>query len=192
MLKDKQVPWLQITLVLIFLLLLALVKLGDSEAKVRTENQRLNDKIQKLEERIETLDKTQNKLEKEIKKLKSSKATPPKQKETALSPQNYPAQAANYSVGKEYIVKKIQARFGTDPRILTLVNCESGFSPTVVSPIDKNGHVNVGLFQINMCHGQTIAHWQNIDTNIQKAWELSKGGTDWSPWPTCKYTAGLI
>ena len=120
-------------------------------------------------------------------KIKAEKYIPPPPKPQVVQAVNYPIVPSN----KTQIIKAIQTRFGTDPRILTLVNCESGFNSQAVSPIDNNGYQNSGLFQINLVHGGSAEYWFDIQRNINKAWELSNGGTNWSPWPTCKYTAGL-
>ena len=141
-------------------------------------------KIEKLEKGNKQLDTKKDKQDREIKNLK--KDIKDLQKELQAKRVGHLYQASSSEV-----ISKIQAKFGTDPRILALVKCESKFSTSVVSPIDRNGFRNVGLFQINLTHGQTVNYWQNIDNNIQKAWELSSGGTNWNPWPTCKYTAGL-
>ena len=116
-------------------------------------------------------------MEKQIKKLKSSK------------------KAANQSAAtpsENKIVNAIYAKFGNRPVIVKLAICESSLNPREFNPVDTNGHWDAGIFQINGVHGMTPEHWFNVDRNVQKAWELSNGGTNWYPWPTCSRSVGLI
>lgn len=74
----------------------------------------------------------------------------------------------------------------------------SSMNPAIVSPPNKNGTVDIGLWQINSSHiGQTLtdAHgnkfvvqsqaWlQDPRNNAMTAAALSSNGTDWHPWST--------
>lgn len=71
----------------------------------------------------------------------------------------------------------IQAYFGEahSEAACRVSYCESRWNPDAVSP---GGHV--GYFQISPIHGWHAS--TDPETNVAFAYELSKGGTDWSQW----------
>lgn len=71
----------------------------------------------------------------------------------------------------------ITAVFGTTaPKACRVAKCESEWRTWVISP---SGH-DVGLFQINRIHGIHASTNELVNTTF--AYQLSKQGTDWSPW----------
>lgn len=171
-------------LTVVVLFSLALVKLADNLSEARSQ-------VNKLEQQKDKLDKEIKKLQEENKQLKIVKAQNEAAKNskpviTAKPPTRVPT--ATFS-GRETIVAAIYAKFGERPQLLTLVQCESGFSPTVISP-----QGDMGLFQVKAsAHPQyPVATLLSVEGNINAAWEISNGGTNWHPWPNCGRTAGLI
>ena len=168
---------------LILLLLVALLRREDQGARIRTNEKEIN-KIEKQ------LDKRFDKLEEEINKLKISKkakSTPTQVAATQPQPPQKPA--VTYNIPDNVIVQAIYAKFGNRPQIVQLAVCESGLQPTVVSP-----YGDVGVFQVNAAsHPQyPMDQLLNYQGNIQAAWEISNGGTNWGPWPNCAKVANLL
>lgn len=66
---------------------------------------------------------------------------------------------------------------------LRIINAESGGNQFIVSPINRNGTRDVGLFQINDVHGLTEAMRMNAEANVAFAASLfARSG--WQPWST--------
>lgn len=74
---------------------------------------------------------------------------------------------------------------------------ESGGRPTAHNPNAGTGDNSYGLFQINMLGGMGPARRRQFGlssnealfdplTNAKVAYQMSRGGTDWSPWSTYK------
>jgi hypothetical protein len=65
---------------------------------------------------------------------------------------------------------------------------ESGFRANVAG-VNDDGSIDVGLFQINSInHGtKPVEYWTDPWVNALKAYEMSNGGSNWSPWYVWKY-----
>ena len=76
----------------------------------------------------------------------------------------------------------IHAVFGPQgEKAVRVAFCESNLNPGAVG----YGGSYLGLFQIWVGHGYD--YWSLFDPtyNAWAAWDLSRGGADWTPWPTC-------
>lgn len=89
----------------------------------------------------------------------------------------------------------IRAKFGANAdKALAIANCESGLNPNAIG--DKSlmylqsgtyYGASYGLFQIRYLPGRPSPDWLIIpENNIQKAYEMSGGGVNWSAWSCAK------
>lgn len=66
---------------------------------------------------------------------------------------------------------------------LRIIQAESGGNASIISPVNRNGTRDVGLFQINDVHGLSTAARQDPETNVRFAAQLfARSG--WQPWST--------
>lgn len=70
---------------------------------------------------------------------------------------------------------------------------ESGGNPQATSPVNSNGTVDKGLWQINSVHTALISGHDVYDPaqNAAMMFSLSNGGTKWTAWSTYKNGAYL-
>lgn len=70
---------------------------------------------------------------------------------------------------------------------------ESGGDTDVVSPQNRNGTYDFGLWQVNEVHKDLLAshNWRDPADNAAMMFEISNGGKNWSPWSTYKSGAYL-
>ena len=92
---------------------------------------------------------------------------------------------------------KIRAKFGVNAEsALAIAKCETNFNPLAVGDLGIDGGTNpsYGLFQIRYFGGArgTIEQLHDVDYNINKAYEMSGGGTNWAPWYNCAVKNGLL
>jgi len=84
------------------------------------------------------------------------------------------------------IVEYTQKKFGNRSKIaLAIFNAESGLRADAQN-INADGSVDRGIAQINSCHCGWVdcSRLLNWEYNIDVAYQLSRGGTDWSQWTT--------
>ena len=93
------------------------------------------------EEAIERLEQEKQQLNKELEVKRETKLAEAKKKDKPAT--------VRTPLGKDKIVAEVYATFGTDPRILTLIQCESGFRADAVGYDASYNQHNYGLFQIS-------------------------------------------
>ena len=164
--------WIALTGALALLVLVLAVT-----AEVRHSNENT---IQKLEQ-----DKIQ--LNKELEAKRETKPVAKTKEVSKPAPVNVAV-----PVGKDALVAAVYATFGKDSRLLTLVNCESGWN-TQATGYDGAPYYqyNYGLFQVASTHGYSASYLYNPYNNIKVAKQiyLAQG---WGAWPTCSRVAGFI
>ena len=162
--------WIALTLALT-LLVMVLSVTGETDSKQRVEIKELKQDKNNL---IQELEKTNEKAVAETKKKLK------------------PAPVYVNPLGKEKLVAAVYATFGKDPRILTLIQCESDWNATATG---WDGHpwyqYNYGLFQIADVHSYSAAFLYNPYNNIKVAKTLYDS-SGWGNWPTCARIAGLV
>lgn len=142
---------------------------------------------------IKTLQEQNKKLNKDLKDATTKKIERERlaklQQEVQAVVQPSRSIPSGFVGGRDDIVQAIYAKFGERPEIITLVMCESGLRETAISP---NG--DYGLFQVKAsAHPQyPTATLLSVQGNIDAAWDISNGGTNWGPWPQCGVRAGLL
>lgn len=118
----------------------------------------------------------------------------------ALEKQRAAQEAAlNYynkaALSNQEAADKIRAKFGANAdKALAIASCESGMRSSAVGDVGlaywQNGvkyGESFGLFQIRYLPGRPSPEWLlNADNNIQKAFEMSGGGTTWKAWSCAK------
>ena len=157
--------WIALTLALA-LLVMVLSVTGETKQRVELKQEK-NNLIQELE-------KTNEKAVAETKKKLK------------------PAPVYVNPMGKEALVAAVYATFGKDPRLLTLIQCESGWNTQATG---YDGHpwyqYNYGLFQVASTHGYSAEYLFNPYNNIKVAKQIYDRQS-WSAWPTCARIAGLV
>lgn len=79
------------------------------------------------------------------------------------------------------IVALCKQRGFKDPYLAAAVAmAESGGNPGAINAANSDGSTDRGLFQINSVHGALST--TDLHANIDAAFKISSGGTDWSPW----------
>jgi len=77
----------------------------------------------------------------------------------------------------------IEKKFGKDARIaLAIVSAESSWNEEAVNK-NKNGSIDVGLFQVNSIHGYDIEDLKDPFYNIDIAYKIFKRDS-WKAWAT--------
>lgn len=73
-----------------------------------------------------------------------------------------------------------------DPNLTAAIAlAESGGDPSAINTSNEDGSVDRGLLQINSVHAQYIAaRLFEPDYNAQAGYDISSGGTDYTPWVT--------
>ena len=154
------------------------------ESEIQRKEQELKDQKKKTQEQDKKIKQLNKKLESKLLKQQLASKQPPEAPVNPTTPLTQP--------NHRNILAMVYTRFGNRPQIWNLVLCESGGNNRALNPVDTNGYWDAGLFQINGVHGMTPEYWFNPINNIEKAWQLSKGGTYWYPWPNCARSVGLI
>ena len=88
---------------------------------------------------------------------------------------------------REAIETKIRAKFGKyGDYAVKIAQCESGMNPKAIGDLhlDNGTNPSYGLLQIRYFGGArgTVEQLLDVDYNINKAYEMSGGGTNWQPW----------
>ena len=161
--------WIALTLALT-LLVMVLSVTGETDSKQRVEIKELK---QDKNKSIQELEKTNEKAVAETKKKLK------------------PAPVYVNPMGKDQIVQAIYKEFWPDRRIVTLVQCESGFNPVAVGYDASHNQYNYGLFQVSQYHGYNFDYLKNPYNNIKVAKTLYDS-SGWGNWPTCARIAGLV
>lgn len=66
---------------------------------------------------------------------------------------------------------------------VAIAGAESSFDPDANSSgLNANGSVDYGLWQINSVHRPPVPDIYDPAVNAGWMWEISNGGSDWSPW----------
>lgn len=80
------------------------------------------------------------------------------------------------------IVGLTEQRGFRDPHMAAAIAMAESRGNTCATNANSNGSIDRGLFQINSVHGglSTI----DLSANLDAAYRISKGGTDWSAWVT--------
>ncbi len=103
------------------------------------------------------------------------------------------------NVGNSEVAQMIRAKFGSNAdKALAVANCESGLDANDIGDkklqFMKNGVLygaSYGIFQIRYLPGRPDPNWLlNPQNNIDKAFEMSAGGTKWSAW-SCARKLGI-
>lgn len=141
----------------------------------------------------------QKKIEEEQKLAEEQK----KQAEIARQKTLKAAQAKlllKYSnVSNSELVNMIRAKFGTNAdKAIAIANCESGIDANDIGDkrlqFMKNGTLygaSYGIFQIRYLPGRQDPNWLlDPQNNINKAYEMSGGGANWSAW-SCARKLGI-
>lgn len=78
--------------------------------------------------------------------------------------------------------------YGGDPAkagmAAAIALAESGGNSNAINSSNSNGSIDRGLFQINSIHGSNST--TDVASNVRYAIQLSKNGTDWTPWTVFK------
>ena len=156
-------------LIFVILLFMATLTIYDLE-KIKQNLEQLKDRYEKL------------------KISKKAKSTPRKVTATQPKPQQ---PAAVYPVDRNDIEQAIFNTFWVDSRLLTLVNCESGFDPQAIGYDASHNQYNYGLFQISQYHGWSHDYLINPYNNI-KAAKVIYDRQGFYAWPSCSKIAGLL
>jgi hypothetical protein len=127
--------------------------------------------------------KEEVKKEKEIKKQQPVLVASVPRVRPTVAPLSLP-------VNKQTIVEKIRAKFGgSAPTAIAVAMCESGIRNEAEGH-NTDGSTDYGVFQINSVHrakvGGDLSKLHNVDINIQVAYQISGGGSNWNPWTTYK------
>jgi hypothetical protein len=92
-------------------------------------------------------------------------------------------------MSKAELVALYTAHDFPDPNLAAAVAlAESGGVPTAVNDQNDDGSVDSGLLQINSVHGYDPDRLLEPDYNADAGYDVSSGGTDWTPWVT--YNSG--
>jgi len=168
-----------LALILVGLLIFALVNTADDRTKAKLQLDEINTKLENLQEENQQL-KTQRDTREKAKAAK--KTTTP----TKATPK-----AVSIPTGKTQIIEAIYKEFWPDDRLVSLVNCESGFNVTAVGYDASHNQYNYGLFQVSQYHGYSHEYLSVPVNNIKVARQIyNRQG--WGAWPTCARLAGLL
>ena len=79
----------------------------------------------------------------------------------------------------------IERYFGDNANIaIAIAQAESDFNSSAIN-INKNGTRDIGLFQLNDCHGWSVEDRLDTEKNIKLAYDLYRQ-SGWSNWTTYK------
>ena len=133
---------------------------------------------------IKELKQDKNKLIQELEKTNEKAVAETKKK-------SKPAPVYVNPMGKEKLVAAVYATFGKDPRLLTLIQCESGWRIRATGYDASHNQKNYGLFQISQYHQWSYEYLMNPYNNI-KAAKVIYDRQNWNAWPKCSIIAGLV
>lgn len=197
--KRKRVKALPV-IIIICLLVLSLIQAGNeyksrenqyrvSNEKTTTTIDRLNDELNNLRNEVkqgrDEQTKTDQQLNNQIKDLQSRKEEKQRELAKVQSSERLASQRPVLTARGD-IEAYVIAVFGANAHIaLAIMQAESGGNPSAISST-----LDYGVFQI---HASSHPQWsiqQLLDykTNINAAFVISSGGTNWRPWTT--YTSG--
>jgi len=158
--------WFTIALTTILLLILALISLGDDNAKHRTTENIQQETTTKLEQQLKLLQQENKQLKiskKEATKVVSQK---PRQQVVASKPQGceqYRAEVSKYDWNVN--------------AALAIMCQESGGDPTNHNWSDRHRTCtgSFGLFNIGCGHGYSVSYLENPQNNIKVAYDIYLG-----------------
>jgi len=174
-------------IILLLGLIVAIGRLSDffhQDLKVR------DTKIRNLEEIKQQQEDSFKKLQEKYNKLKLSKASSA-EKQVAAKPTPTPQIIQAAGLSNPQIMKIVYATFGNDPRLATLIQCESGFNPQAVGYDSSYNQYNYGLFQVSQYHGWSY-DYLIVPVNNVKAAKIIYDRQGWGAWPVCSRRAGLL
>jgi len=170
-----------VVLVLLAALIVSNVQSSDKERVIIKDKEQLREEIEQLKDENQKL-KIEGKAREEAKTAKAT-AKPTKPTTTAAS--------VPIPQGKDSIIQAIYKEFWPDDRLVSLVNCESGFNVAAVGFDASHNQYNYGLFQVSQYHGYSHEYLSVPINNIKVARQIyNRQG--WGAWPVCSRRAGLL
>ena len=142
--------------------------------------------VVKAKEKEKQLEEEKNKLIQQL-EVKAREKEMAREGEAPKSIAKAPVVPTNNS----FIVQAIYDTFGTDPRIIALVNCESGMNPSAVGYDASYNQYNYGLFQVSQYQEWSYEYLMNPYNNI-KVGKIILDRQGFSALPSCAKQVGLL